>query len=101
MYSFGVLLLEIATGLKPIEVQGSGGLLSNKLVNDVREAYDMGELLQKADKRLNGEFDKGQMERVLVVGLLCVQEEREHRPKIRNAVNLLSDLSHPVPQILS
>jgi interleukin-1 receptor-associated kinase 1 len=66
-----VLLLEIATGLKPAEVQGPGGLLSNTLVNAVRESYDKGEILQMADERLNGDFDKRQMERVLVVGF-CV-----------------------------
>jgi hypothetical protein len=44
MYSFGVLMLEIATGLKPAEVQGPGGL-SNTLVNAVRESYDKGEIL--------------------------------------------------------
>jgi interleukin-1 receptor-associated kinase 1 len=108
MYSFGVLLLEIATGLKPAEVQDPGGLLplgigKNTLVTAVRESYAKGEVLKMADERLNGDFDEGEseMERVLVVGLLCVQQQHRDRPEIRHAVNLLSDLSHPVAQILS
>jgi interleukin-1 receptor-associated kinase 1 len=91
VYSFGVLLLEIATGRRPVAVQGTGGLLSNTLVNAVRESKAKGDVLGMADKRLDGDFDKSQMERVLVVGLLCVLQQREHRPKIRDAVNLLSD----------
>jgi hypothetical protein len=53
-----------------------------------------------ADERLNDDFDKRQMERVLFVGLLCVQQQRRDHPEIRTAVNL-SDLSHPVPQVRS
>lgn len=84
MYSFGVLLLEVATGLKPAEVvvqqQGAGGLLSNTLISAVQESYAKGELLQMADERLNGDFDERQMERVLLVGLLCVQQLAPPRP---------------------
>jgi interleukin-1 receptor-associated kinase 1 len=100
-----VLLLEVATGLKPAEVvvqqQGAGGLLSNTLISAVQESYAKGELLQMADERLNGDFDERQMERVLLVGLLCVQQHRRDRPEIRTAVNLLSDLNYPVPQFRS
>ncbi|CAN6352312.1 unnamed protein product [Urochloa humidicola] len=103
MYSFGVLLLEIAAGVKPAEVQvaGAGGHLSNTLVEAVRESYARGAVLEMADKRLEGNFNKSQMERVLAVGRLCVQLERQHRPSIKRAVNLLSDLSLPVPQVVS
>ncbi|KAG0540803.1 hypothetical protein BDA96_03G441000, partial [Sorghum bicolor] len=95
----------VATGLKPAEVvvqqQGAGGLLSNTLISAVQESYAKGELLQMADERLNGDFDERQMERVLLVGLLCVQQHRRDRPEIRTAVNLLSDLNYPVPQFRS
>lgn len=93
VYSCGVLLLEVTTGKMPeATVQGAGGLLSNTLVNTARESYANGEVLGMADEWLNGNFDESQMERVLVVGLLCVQQQREDRQKIKNA-NLLSDLS--------
>lgn len=101
IYSFGVLLLEIATGLMPTEVAGSGGLLSNTLISTVRESYGRGSVLEMADRRLNGDFDEGEMERVLLVGLLCVQQDRRHRPEIRIAVNMLSNLKLPSPRIRS
>jgi interleukin-1 receptor-associated kinase 1 len=99
MYSFGVLLLEIAAGVKPaVQRAPPGGqhLSTNTLVEAVREAYARGAVLDMADKRLSGNFDSSQMERVLAVGLLCVELERRHRPNIKRAVNLLSDLSLPV-----
>nr|TKW01246.1 hypothetical protein SEVIR_8G168000v2 [Setaria viridis] len=95
MYSFGVLLLEIATGERPWVVDEE---LSprNALVDAVRESYGKGAVLEMADARLNGDFDERQMERVMLVGLLCVELERQHRPNIKRAVNLLSDLSLPL-----
>ncbi|KAK3124646.1 hypothetical protein QOZ80_7BG0589860 [Eleusine coracana subsp. coracana] len=99
MYSFGVLLLEIATGKTPSLLQGEEGILSNSLVDAVRESYNNNKVREMADERLCGEFDESQMERVLVVGLLCSQRNRQDRPEIREAVNLLSNLSHPVPQL--
>ncbi|TVU11470.1 hypothetical protein EJB05_45058 [Eragrostis curvula] len=96
MYSFGVLLLEVATGTKPVTLPDQEkGYPTNTLVNVVRRSYGIGAVLEMADKRLNGDFDRAQMERVLLVGLLCVHEDRQNRPGIRDAVNLLSNLGHP------
>ncbi|KAJ1276025.1 hypothetical protein BS78_05G182300 [Paspalum vaginatum] len=97
MYSFGVLLLEVATGQIP-KVEALG--LPNTLVNAVRKSYSKGAVLEMADVRLDGNFDKSQMERVLVVGLLCVQQDRLERPGIRAAVNFLSNPSHPIPEVI-
>lgn len=97
VYSFGVLLLEVATGTRPQVRSG------NDLVNAVRESYGKGEVLMMADTRLNDDFDRNQMERVLLVGLLCVQQDRPNRPEIRDAVYWLSNLSvhPPVPPVLN
>ncbi|TVU11475.1 hypothetical protein EJB05_45063, partial [Eragrostis curvula] len=95
MYSFGVLLLEVATGRKPAALMDrENGSITNALVNDVRRSYRKGSVLKMADERLNNDFDRAQMERVLLVGLLCVNENRQKRPGIRDAINLLSNLGH-------
>ncbi|CAL4945815.1 unnamed protein product [Urochloa decumbens] len=114
MYSFGVLLLEIATGMRPrvlrdVEEVGRGGGrlasplvgLPNALIDAVRGAYGKGAVLEMADARLNGDFDGCQMERVLLVGLLCVQKDRRDRLGIREAVNLLSNPKHPLPEVIT
>jgi interleukin-1 receptor-associated kinase 1 len=76
MYSFGVLLLEVATGKDPAVMREEVGRPS-ALIDAVRDSYARGTVLQEADRRLNGNFDHWQMERVLVVGLLCVQSDRQ------------------------
>jgi interleukin-1 receptor-associated kinase 1 len=98
MYSFGVLLLEVATGKRPrVQQDDEKGGFPNILVDAVRESYGKGVLLEMADPRLNGDFDENQMERVMLVGLLCVHKNRRNRLGIREAVNLLSNLKHPLP----
>ncbi|TVU23428.1 hypothetical protein EJB05_25794, partial [Eragrostis curvula] len=100
MYSFGVLLLEVATGKKPEVTIHEGRVLSNALIDVVSESDTNGTVLELADERLNGDFDQIQMERVLSVGLLCVRRNRKDRPDIRDAVDLLSNLSRPIPQTM-
>lgn len=99
VYSFGVLLLEIATGRQPTVPEGDFRL-PNTLINAVRESYKRKTVLKMADERLNGEFDNDQMERVMIVGLKCVEMNRGDRPSIRVAIDLLSNLEHPAPEIL-
>ena len=89
-------MLEIAAGMKPAVQRAAGGHLSNTLVEAVREAYARVAILDMAGKQLKGHFDSSQMERVLAVGRLCVDLERQHRPNIKKAVNLLSDLNLPI-----
>ena len=66
MYSFGVLLLEIATGKDPTALREQAGL-PNALVNAARASYGKGAVLELADERLNGNYDEWQMECVLLV----------------------------------
>ncbi|KAJ1254023.1 hypothetical protein BS78_K132900 [Paspalum vaginatum] len=98
MYSFGVLLLEMATGKDPAAMRES---LSRQyaLVEAVQESYRRGRVLEMADERLNGKYDEWQMERALVVGLLCVQAHRRDRPTIKEAIALLSYPTHAVPAV--
>ncbi|GJM92022.1 hypothetical protein PR202_ga08448 [Eleusine coracana subsp. coracana] len=96
-----LLLLEVATGKEPVVVPDQGnGLPPNTLVNAVRRSYAQSAVLEMADGRLNGNFDRVQMERVLLVGLLCVHEDPESRPGIKDAINMLLNVGHPVPETL-
>ncbi|CAN6338896.1 unnamed protein product [Urochloa humidicola] len=102
MYSFGVVLLEIACGRRPPvarraeEDDVSRSLVARHgdedlvhIVQWVWEFYGRGDVLDAADARLNGEFDAGEMETVMVVGLWCAHPDRSLRPSIRQAVNVL------------
>lgn len=41
------------------------------------------------DERMGGDFDRGEMERVMVVGLACAHPDCSLRPSIRQAVSML------------
>ncbi|CAN6182007.1 unnamed protein product, partial [Urochloa humidicola] len=85
IFSFGVVLLEIACGRRP--TARSNG--TPVLLNWVREMYSKNSILGAADRRLDGEFDDQQMRRVLVVGLWCAHHDRSQRPSIAQAMDLM------------
>ncbi|CAN0921181.1 L-type lectin-domain containing receptor kinase IX.1 [Linum grandiflorum] len=95
VFSFGVVLLEIATGRRPaVKVEGDG-----KLVEWVWELYGDGRLTMMEggpDRRLDGEYDVEEMERLLMVGLCCAHPDSSSRPSVRQAVQLLN-FEAPVP----
>ncbi|CAD6270816.1 unnamed protein product [Miscanthus lutarioriparius] len=94
VYSFGVVLLEIACGKRPAWRQPNGA--SSLLAWAIR-LYDQGMILDAADQRLNGEFDRQQMERVLVTGLWCAHRDPIQRPPIEQAMDVLRPADAELP----
>ncbi|RLN00977.1 L-type lectin-domain containing receptor kinase IX.1-like [Panicum miliaceum] len=88
IYSFGVVLLEIACGRRPMVARhGEDDVVH--LVQWVWEFYGRGAILDAADARLVGKFDGREVETVMIVGLWCAHPDRSLRPSIRQAVNVL------------
>ena len=52
--------------------------------------YEKGEVHKAIDERLGGCFDEQQMKCLLIVGLWCAHSERDHRPSIREAIQVLN-----------
>nr|ABA99273.1 lectin protein kinase, putative, expressed [Oryza sativa Japonica Group] len=96
-YSFGVLLLEIACGRRPIMADHQSEVDEDRihLAQWVWDLYGNGRILDAADRRLTGEFDGGEMERVMVVGLWCAHPDRSVRPVIRQAISVLRGEAPP------
>ncbi|KAM3372824.1 hypothetical protein ACQJBY_019622 [Aegilops geniculata] len=90
IYSFGLVLLEVATGVRPV-VPGRASNRNN-LIAAIRESYSRDAILEMLDERMRGELEqwRWQMERVMVTGLMCVEQERDKRPSIKDVINLLS-----------
>lgn len=66
MFAFGIFLLEVACGQKPIKENAQGGQIA--LVDWVLEHWRDGTLMETVDARLQGEFDIDQAELVLTLG---------------------------------
>lgn len=87
VYSFGILLLEIVTGRKPIE-KLPGGI--RRTITEWAEPYiAKGRFRDLADPKLRGIFDEAQLKRAINVAALCVQSEGERRPTMKEVVSIL------------
>lgn len=70
-------------------VQDTEEYATTHLVQWVWNLYSQGRIMDAADPHLNGEFDRDQMERVMVTALWSAHPDRSRRPSIRQAVNVL------------
>ncbi|CAN6343749.1 unnamed protein product [Urochloa humidicola] len=101
VYSFGVVLLEIACGRQPMVPRRGKECGEENVIHIVQwvwEFYGKGDVVVTADERLEGEFDAGEMEAVMVIGLWCAHPDRSLRPSIRKAVNVLRGEA-PLPNL--
>ncbi|KAI3954635.1 hypothetical protein MKW98_019766 [Papaver atlanticum] len=91
VYAFGVFLLEVATGKRPVElntaITGEGLIY---LVDWALSNWRKGTMLETADRNLGGDYVVEQMELALRLGLLCTHTDPEHRPSMRRVMQYLS-----------
>jgi serine/threonine protein kinase len=80
VYSFGIVLLEIAHGKNEPD-------LVRKVHTDRPGTFAE----DAADKRLSGQFDKTEMERVIVLGLWCSERDENRRPSLVAAMQFLEN----------
>jgi len=96
MFSFGALLLEVACGRKPVDLSMDAERLF--LVDWVSELYAQGSLLDAADPKLGNEYNAGEMEMVLKLGLFCSHPEAKRRLGIRQVCQILEGEA-PLPDV--
>ncbi|KAJ6754932.1 hypothetical protein OIU79_027528 [Salix purpurea] len=90
VYSFGIVALEIACGRRPINPRASNEDQVS-LVHWVWELYGEGKLIEAVDPRLCGDFNKTQVERLMIVGLSCAHPDEHLRPSIRQSLHILEE----------
>jgi serine/threonine protein kinase len=88
IYSFGVVILEVACGRRPIEM-GSTEEEDSVLIDLVRDLHAKGKAVEAADERMKGEFVVEDMEMVLKLGLVCCHPDPQRRPSMREVVAVL------------
>ncbi|WVZ64638.1 hypothetical protein U9M48_014132 [Paspalum notatum var. saurae] len=106
IYSFGIVLLELVTGRRPVEEPDDSDELF-VLVRWVWRLYSKNAITEAVDERLlrqgDGEAEveveerRRQMERALVVGLWCAHPEPSDRPSMAHAMNVLQSADVKLP----
>ncbi|KAB2630649.1 L-type lectin-domain containing receptor kinase IV.1-like [Pyrus ussuriensis x Pyrus communis] len=97
VFAFGVFLLEVASGRRPIEYHGSEDVI---LVDWVFSCWKGSNILEAKDPKLGNDILAEEVELVLKLGLLCCQSEPTARPRMRQVVqHLEGDI--PLPAELS
>ncbi|CAH8273412.1 unnamed protein product [Arabidopsis lyrata] len=88
VFAFGVLLLEVACGRRPIEIDNETGERV-VLVDRVLRFWMEGNILDAKDPNLGYEYDQKEVEMVLKLGLLCSHPDPQARPSIRQVLHYL------------
>ncbi|KAL7594842.1 hypothetical protein Lser_V15G30028 [Lactuca serriola] len=87
VYSFGVVALEIACGRKVNDRVDQNSDLG--LVQWVWDLLGKGQLLSGVDQMMRTEFVVKEVECLMMVGLWCAHPDRNVRPSIRQAIQVL------------
>ncbi|GLU17847.1 hypothetical protein SLE2022_341980 [Rubroshorea leprosula] len=85
-YGFGVLVLEVVTGRKPVEYMEDDVVV---LCDMVRGALEDGRMEECVDGRLMGNFPAEEAIPVIKLGLICASQVPSNRPDMEEVVNIL------------
>ncbi|KAJ3708099.1 hypothetical protein LUZ61_011804 [Rhynchospora tenuis] len=87
VYSFGIFLLVLASGKRPIERVNP---TTKRAITDwaLPLAKD-NKFKEIADSKMKGNFLEAEVKRVVLVGLVCAQSQPEKRPTMQEVVGLL------------
>ncbi|KAJ4840053.1 hypothetical protein Tsubulata_038188 [Turnera subulata] len=87
VYAFGVVLLELLSGRKPISNDLPKG--QESLVMWAKPILGDGKISKLLDPKLGDNYDRDQMERMVLAATLCVRRSPRARPQMSLVVKLL------------
>ncbi|PHT97583.1 Protein NSP-INTERACTING KINASE 1 [Capsicum chinense] len=88
VFGFGILLLELITGMRAIEF-GKAANQKGAMLDWVRKIHQEKKLDVLVDKDLRINYDRIELEEMVQVALLCTQYLPGHRPKMSEIVRML------------
>ncbi|ONM30997.1 Protein kinase superfamily protein [Zea mays] len=95
VYSYGVVLLELLTGRRPVDMSQPSG--QENLVTWARPILrDQDRLGELADPRLGGQYPKDDFVRVCTIAAACVSPEANQRPTMGEVVQSLKMVQRSV-----
>ncbi|KAL5203944.1 hypothetical protein ABZP36_008815 [Zizania latifolia] len=86
VYSFGVVVLEVVTGAMAVDVRSPEVLLVRKAQLWKEQSRPV-ELI--VDRRLDGQFDRLELDRLVRLGIACTQSDPAARPTMRKIVSIM------------
>jgi hypothetical protein len=92
IYGFGVLVLEVLTGRRPVEYLEDDVVV---LCDLVRSALEEGRPEDCMDPRLCGEFPMSEALPIIKLGLVCTSQVPSNRPDMGEVVNILELVRSP------
>ncbi|KAM0868581.1 hypothetical protein ACQ4PT_041211 [Festuca glaucescens] len=95
VFSYGVLLLEIVSGLRNAGSHGYGNSLN--LLGHAWELWKEGRWYELIDKSLRGACPENIVLRCIHVGLLCVQEAAADRPSMAEVISMITNENATLP----
>ncbi|CAN0854354.1 L-type lectin-domain containing receptor kinase IV.2 [Linum grandiflorum] len=94
VFAFGVFMLEVACGRRPVDMEAEEVVLVDLVV----KCWQGGDILSAVDSRLEGSYDRAEMELVMRLGLLCSHSVAVLRPSMRKVMQYL-DGDTTLPEI--
>ncbi|KFK37194.1 hypothetical protein AALP_AA4G226300, partial [Arabis alpina] len=91
VYAFGVFMLEVSCGRKLFEPRAEPEeiVLADWAIN----RWENGDIAEAANERIRQDHDKGKLELVLKLGVLCSHQAEEVRPDMATVVKILDGVS--------
>ena len=96
IYSFGILILEVVTGKRPVEYMEDDVVV---LCDKVRSALDDGKVEQCVDEKLKGNFAADEAIPVIKLGLVCASQVPSNRPDMAEVINILELIQCPSEEL--
>lgn len=87
IYSFGVVLLELITGKRPIHTRDPNHYES--LVKWARPLLEDGSVGDLVDRSLENDYDEHEMQRMVLAAALCIRRAPRFRPSMAQILKLL------------
>ena len=94
IYGFGILILELVTGRRPVEYGEDNVLILN---DHVRFLLEQGNVLDCVDPSM-GDYPEDEVLPVLKLALVCTSHIPSSRPSMAEVVQILQVIKTPVPQ---
>ncbi|GAB2287226.1 hypothetical protein Dimus_021608 [Dionaea muscipula] len=87
VYAYGVVLLELLSGRKPIDNKNAKGPESLVMwASPILQDWKISQLL---DPRIGGEYVRDQIERMVLAATLCIRRAPQYRPRVSLILKLL------------